>query len=236
MFNYNPKTINFANTTIPWHGMDSEESYTRNLKDKLALLKQYDWTNKSVDYSFNSNGFRCSEFTSNPTVMFLGCSNTFGTGLPIDAIWPELVAKSLNMKCANLAQAGGSLDTAFRMCLGYIDKIKPKIIFLLNPHGIRWEIVSKNSIDFFGIWTIDNIHKDYKNYMQEYIIDENNNYFNTYKNILAIESLCKERQIKFLNLKTGDLVKNDLARDLTHPGIRSNLKFANRVLSKLETQ
>jgi len=235
MFNYNSNTIDFANTSIPWYGMDSEKSYAKNLKEKSKLLKRYDWIDKSIDYSFNSKGFRCSEFTSDPTIMFLGGSVVLGTGLPVDTIWPELVAKSLNMKCANLGQGGGSFDTAFRMCLGYIDKIKPKIVIFLKPNGIRWEIVSESNIHFFGIWTMDK-DKIYKNYMQEYMIDENNNYFNTYKNILAIESLCKERQIKFLNFETSDLVKNDLARDLAHPGIRSNLQFANTVLSKLETQ
>jgi hypothetical protein len=236
MINYNSTDINFANSSMFWYGSDSKEVYTKNLKEKSALLKQYDWIDKSFDYSFNSNGFRCSEFTSDPTIMFLGGSTTCGTGLPVDATWPELVAKSLNMKCANLGQGGGSFDTAFRMCLGYIDKIKPKIVIFLQPGSFRWELISKDSIHFFGIWTIDTTYKAYKNYMQEYMIDENNNYFNTYKNILAIESLCKERQIKFLNFEPTHLVKNDLARDLAHPGIRSNLQFANTVLSKLETQ
>ena len=173
MINYNSTDINFANSSMFWYGLDSKESYTKNLKEKSALLKRYDWIDKSFDYSFNSKGFRCSEFTSDPTIMCLGGSTTFGTGLPVDNIWPELVAKSLNMKCANFGQGGGSFDTAFRMCLGYIDKIKPKIVIFLQTSGYRWELVSENTIRFFGIWSIDTTHKAYKNYMQEYLIDEN---------------------------------------------------------------
>jgi len=234
MINYNSADINFANSSQRWHGSDSEESYKKNLKEKSALLNEYGWNDKQFDYSFNSKGFRCSEFTSDPTIMFLGDSRTIGTGLPVDTIWSELVTKSLNMKCANLGQGGGSFDTAFRLCLGYIDKIKPKIVIFLQPGSYRWELISEDSIHFFGIWSIDTTHKDYKNYMQKYMIDENNNYFNNYKNILAIESLCKERQIKFLNFETKDLAKRDLARDLMHPGIQSHLQFSNKVLSKLE--
>lgn len=231
MLNYNSVYIYDANKSISWCGTDSYELYNKNLIEQPSLLKLNDWVGKSFKYSFNSNGFRCSEFTSDPTIMFLGCSCTCGIGLPVETIWPELVAKSLKMQCANLGQGGGSCDTAFRLCLGYIDKIKPKIVIFLQPTGIRWELVSKNIIKFLGIWGIDK--SNHRSYMQEYIIDENNNYFNSYKNILAIESLCEKRQIKFLHFDSLNHGHDGLARDLVHPGISANLKFSNMVLSKL---
>jgi hypothetical protein len=210
--------------------MDTEELYIKNLKERTSLLKLHNWIDSSFKYSFNSNGFRCVEFTSDSTIMFLGCSLTCGIGLPVESIWPELVAKTLNMRCANLGQGGGSADTAFRLCLGYIDKIKPKIIIFLKPPGIRWELISKDNIYYLGSWLEQCKTSDY---MKEYIIDENNNYFNNYKNILAIEYLCIKRKIQFLSFDSTDLIKSDLARDLTHPGIKSNLEFSNTVISKL---
>ena len=231
--NYNSKDINFASTSIPWHGSDSKDSYTKNLKERSSVLKLHGWIDKSFDYSFNSNGFRCDEFTSDPTIMCLGGSTTLGAGLPVDTIWPELVAKKLNMKCANLGQGAGSLDTAFRMCLGYIDKIKPKIVILLQPPSIRWELVSETNTYYLGNWFFRMDDFRFSEYMKEYMIDENNNYFNTCKNVLAIESLCNQRQIKFLNFEKFGRIENDLARDLMHPGVKTNLQFTDTVISKL---
>jgi hypothetical protein len=233
MFNYSSKDIDLANTSVPWHGSDSESSYKKNLKERPSILELHDWIGKSFNYSFNSNGFRCDEFTSDPTVMCLGGSTTLGAGLPIENVWTELVAKELNMKCANLGQGGGSFDTAFRFCVGYIDKIKPKIVIFLQPPSIRWELVSDNNIYHLGNWLLRLEKFPFTEYMKEYMIDENNNYFNTYKNLLAIELLCNQRQIKFLTFEKFGHVKDDLARDLKHPGIRTNLQFANTVISKL---
>jgi hypothetical protein len=218
--------------SIPWCPMDTAQLYMKNRIKNIKMLKQNGWMNNTFDYSFNSKGFRCKEFTSDPTIMFLGCSYTCGIGLPVETIWPELVAKSLKMKCANLGQGAGSCDTAFRLCLGYIDKIKPKIVIFLQPPNIRWELVSKNNINLLGIWAVDKI-SNYKSYIQDYSIDENNNYFNSYKNILAVESLCEKRQIKFLHFDSYNHGKSDLARDLVHPGIEANLQFSTIVLSKL---
>jgi hypothetical protein len=208
--------------------MDTKEFYEFNLIKNPELLKQYGWIDTTFDYSFNSAGFRCKEFTSKPTIMFLGCSHTCGIGLPVDNIWPELVAKSMNMECANLGQGGGSADTAFRLCLGWIDKIKPNIVIFLRPPSIRWEIVSENRIQFLGAGV--GIYAD--TYIQDYIIDDNNEYFNHRKNILAIESLCIQRNIKFLNFD-GLPALGDLARDLQHSGVNTHQQFANSVLSKI---
>jgi len=226
MPNYDSFYKQYCNTKLKWLSMDTEELYKKNLNKNRSLLEQHNWIDNPFTYSFNSKGFRCNEFTSNPTIMFLGCSFTCGIGLPVDAIWPELVSKALGMRCANLGQGGGSSDTAFRLCHGWIDRIKPKLVVFLQPPGIRWELVNANSIEFLSGSFGD---KKYPDYANQWIVDENNNYFNKIKNTLAIESLCNSRQIKFIKFNSmpdGE----DLARDLKHPGIQRHKLFAEQVL------
>jgi hypothetical protein len=120
--------------------MDTEQLYHKNLRDNYEELEKYGWIDRTILYKFNSLGFRCEEFTDDPSIMFLGCSHTQGIGLPIESIWPTIVSNELNLKCVNLGQAGCSSDTAFRLLHGYIDKINPKIVVYMDPPGMRFEL------------------------------------------------------------------------------------------------
>ena len=232
MFNYRSAYQHFAGTTVPWCSSDSEEMYKKNLTNHRQALADSGWIDNHFTYKFNSHGFRCDEFTTDPTIMFLGCSFTCGIGLPVDAIWPEQVSKELNMRCANLGQAGGSADTAFRLCHGWIDRINPKIVVFLQPPGIRWEVVDNNNIEFFGR---QHRLQSMRDYIYRYIVDDNNNYFNKTKNQLAIESMCASRNIKYLKLDASpdDNKWVHRARDLVHPGTGLHDSLAKEVLDKL---
>jgi hypothetical protein len=235
------------NQILHWNGSDTKDLYEKNLKNNYSELKKYGWIYNHFTYKFNSLGFRCDEFSDQPTLMALGCSYTMGIGLPVDKIWPELLAKDLNMKCANLGIGGGSLDTAFRMCEGYIDIINPKLVVLLEPPPARTEIFfhSDNNIPSrIGHWMID--HSNSNIIFEDSIIDftkiwitqENNYYFNREKNILAIKRLCMERNIKFIcephtELHYIDKPPESLARDLMHAGITSHEYFVKKLLSKI---
>ncbi len=222
----------YANKTLDWLPMDTKELYQKNLKHRFNDLMKYGWVDNHFTYKFNSLGFRCDEFTSDPTIMFLGCSYTIGMGLPIEKIWPELVSQKLKMRCANLGIGGGSSDGAFRLCYGYIDKIKPQIVVFMSPPGIRFELVTNNSINNVMVSDCD------YDLFKEWAIDENNNYFNLQKNILAIQMLCQQRNIKFVNVKHDLLHINydiiptiSLARDLAHPGVEAQIYGAEKILS-----
>jgi hypothetical protein len=238
MLNYNSIYKWYSNKSINWLPMDTEGLYHKNLVEQKTLLEKNNWIDYKFTYTFNSYGFRCTEFINKPTIMFLGCSFTCGIGLPIDTIWPELVTKQLNMQCANLGQGGGSSDTAFRLCLGWIDKINPEIIILLKPPRIRWELVNEKKIEFIRVNDITPMDH-LSHYMRKYCEDDNNDYFNTQKNIFAIEHLCHQRRIKFLNFETKSLANknntDDLARDLAHNGVKSNQQFANHVINNISS-
>jgi hypothetical protein len=229
--NYHSFYKEYANKTLAWLPMDTEELYKKNLKKNYQLLKHNNWIDKSFTYKFNSHGFRCNEFSTDPTIMFLGCSNTVGIGLPIESIWPEIVSNQLSMNCANFGQGAGSNDTMFRLCHGWIDVINPKIIVVLNAPGIRIETVNNSTIEFLSPTWSDR----HTSFLKEWGKDDNNNYFNTLKNNLAIKSMCEERKIKYIIIEDSKFFSYgiDNARDLAHLGISSNKNFAEFILNQL---
>ena len=229
--NFNSYYKKLANYSLHWLPGDTKTLYEKNLKENYQLLKSNNWIDSSFTYKFNSHGFRCDEFTDNPTVMFLGCSFTIGIGIPEETTWTNVVSKKLNMNCANLGQAAGSSDTAFRLCLGWIDIIKPQVVCLLPPHGIRLELVNNNSIHHYHARG-DHISEYYDNFLKDWSVDDNNDYFNTLKNTIAIESICTSRNIKYVSLEMEKFSKLDLARDLAHWGTVSNNNFAEYALTK----
>lgn len=238
MPNYESYHIDYASETLNWFSSDSLETYNHNVKNRLTDLQATGLMDYKFNYKFNSLGFRCDEFTNNPCIMFLGCSNTVGTGLPQENIWPELLSKKMNMQCANLGISGGSLDTSFRLCHGYIDRINPKIVVLLPSNGIRCEFVSNMGLENLGAWVFDTHYgvedSQYKNFYRMWSVDNNNDFFNREKNILAIESLCVKRNIKFVLAQQDALdTPGSFARDLQHYGIEAHKSFADKILLKL---
>lgn len=230
MINFNSYYKPLANTTVYWLPMDTEELYLSNLEKKFSLLEKNNWINKIIEYKFNSYGFRSEEFTSEPGIMFLGCSLTIGIGIPTEHRWTDIVSNNLKLKCYNLGIGGGSNDAAFRMCAGYIDKINPKIVIHRIPPGIRIESVTDNEIDNITINS-----NNFNQLTNRYAMQDQNDQLNRMKNLLAIENLCIKRNIKFIILDESVKVPYiDYARDLCHPGIKYNFNYAQLVNQIIE--
>lgn len=229
--NHNSVYKKYANQSIDWCPMDTEILYRQNLKNNYNILHSNGWINANFKYTFNSVGFRSEEFTDKPSIMFLGCSYTMGIGLPVNTVWSELVSKQLNLHCANLGIGGGSNDTSFRLCHGWLDKINPKLVIFLSPPGHRLELVNNHIIKLIGPYTTE-----YKDFLHRWNWDDNNDYFNSLKNELAIKSLCNSRNIKYVHFSAETLhgMMVDVARDLTHVGPKTHQLFADYVLTNID--
>jgi len=227
----------YAGQTLHWLPMDTEELYESNLKNRYNDLKSNGWINNPVTYKFNQDGFRSSEFTQDPSILFLGCSFTLGIGIPVKQIWPEIVSQQLNMQCANLGIAGSSSDTAFRLCYGWIDKIRPKIIVFALPPAARTELIVNGHVKFLSpAWAS---HDHYSNYLKDWITDDNNADLNQLKNKLAIKLICQDRGIKYVEIDPHEILLQqsgykfpmDFGRDLMHPGLIYHDNVSKIVLS-----
>ena len=232
--NFKSDYIQYAKSVQYWLPMDTEELYQYNLKHNRHLLEEHKWIDAEIKYEFNSYGFRCDEFSSDPTAMFLGCSFTCGIGLPKQMIWPEILSQHLGLRCANLGIGGGSPDTAFRLCLGYIELIKPKILFYLEPPEGRVELVSDiESINITA--SCDNNDKNIANFYKLWIQGGYHNVkLNALKNALSIQKLCDNIDIPCYILSMVDFLKLDLARDLVHGGAFSHAAFANKIFDRIK--
>jgi hypothetical protein len=64
--------------------------------------------------------------------------------------------------------------------------------------------------------------------------DDTNSYMNKIKNISALELLCNKHNIKFIvpdPIYQEGIYQWDLARDLSHPGVKTHEKFADYLLN-----
>jgi len=218
--------IDLANKELYWLPMDTEKLYKENLNNKKELLEKYNWIDSNFTYKFNSHGFRCNEFTNDPSIVFLGCSITAGIGIPLEATWASLVSAELNLACYNLGIGGSSNDTAFRLANSWLERIKPKVVVFCQTYDHRIEIFDSEG-------SIANISSELPEFYNTWLSNKYNATLLKVKNRLAIAQLCNLLNIKFLYVNVEDIHYQDLARDLAHPGIQTNIDFSKSVLKKL---
>ena len=200
----------------------------KNLQNRYSLLEENGWVNKTFIYSINKEGFRSNEFKDNTDIMFLGCSNTFGVGLPENNTWPYLLSEKLKNSFVNLGVPGGSLKTVFRMLHGWADKLNPKIVIILSPPEARTEVMTSQRE--FKQYILHLELAKFGEYGRHYIIDEHNLELDTLIFRLSIERICNLKKIKLIYLPRWVGDSTDLARDLSHYGVKSNLTMADLIL------
>jgi hypothetical protein len=85
-------------------------------------------------YSANSKKFRSPEFIENPDILTFGCSQTWGVGIPDNAVWPKVLSELTGMSYANIAVSGSSIMEDVMGCISYIEDYgQPKYIVGLMP-------------------------------------------------------------------------------------------------------
>ena len=221
----------YAGQELEWLGMDSKETYEENLINKRELLEQHGWLDRKITYKFNKHGFRSDEFSEGDSVMFLGCSHTIGVGLPLESTWTYLVAQRLNLKYYNLSIGGGSNDSAFRMAYNYVPILKPKLVIFLLPRANRLEVISHEN-DIYNVGP-EYYPEHYHGFFDSWLSNDDNPNINLMRNLLAINSLCDMHKIKFLYFYQSKMPRLDLARDLAHRGVVSNVEISNIVVNEV---
>jgi hypothetical protein len=116
-------------------------------------------------------------------ILAIGCSQTFGVGVPEEYIWSSIIEKTTGMKVANLGICGGSAEQIAASAISYLNIVgKPKYIFAFMPDCLRY------------FHTIDRIF--YKN---------KKDHFLSKKDVTYITS----SQLKTMDFETGELYLKD---------------------------
>lgn len=225
--NYN----HLAGKTVHWDTSDNETTYKQNLIDNRSVLERLEYIDYSIDYQFNSEGFRSPEFNQSFDILCFGCSFTFGTGLKYEHTWPAVLGQITNMSCANLGHPGSSNDTVFRFADYYLAKLKPKYAIWLQTDSGRLEIIN-GATSLNLIPAHDHICAQ-DNYIKFWVDTEYNQEINLRKNTLAFEKICDSLSIKSIIVKRDQLKQIDLARDLSHPGPKSQKQLAELISVQL---
>lgn len=233
--------IDFATTRKPmvtqWQGLDLEETYNRNLEDPAAraLLSRWGWIDTPINYEINSWGFRssgCREFDSidEPSILTVGCSFTFGTGLPEKDVWAKLLADRLGLALINLATPGQGFSLTTRWLLDQGHTLKqPKMlaIFVPPPGRITWLVPG------FG-YIMGNTYsmKEFDRYPEIVNNRSVNAFAHYYADIQTINLWAEHRGIPVYFCDGAefdpDTFESGLARDLKHLGVPWQIKIAEK--------
>lgn len=223
-----------SNESLDWFPTDSEESFNRMMQEPehREYFAKMGWDQPgSITYKFNSQGFRCEEFSDGPYLLALGCSYTIGIGLPVESTWPEILAKKMGVKCANLGWGGYSADSCYRLAEYWIPKLNPVYVCMLAPPRNRIELsldpTLNNSsnllVEVFMPQSMSAIFNENDVYLNHWFLNEDNGRINSRKNARAIKSICNELGIKSSVKHCEDYMTRSreeigYARDYLHGG------------------
>lgn len=139
---------NFSDVRLDFFGVDNANLY-KKLSSKDASYKRY-WESpdNKISYHFNKYGFRVENDRSvytdeNKNAIFIGCSHTFGLGVPWGHTWVSQVSSHIGRTPINLGVCGGSLDTCFRLFYLWQRFLKADHAFLLIPPWPRFEKITR---------------------------------------------------------------------------------------------
>ena len=139
-----------------WYASDTEEQFDKNQPNG--------WTKDSITYSFNSHGYRSQEFVKNEnfTVLSIGCSVSFGSGLSLEQTWPEKFCRKLEKNIYkpvnnfNFSKVGQGNDYIVRKLYKVIPVIQPDLVLIYFSESSRREyILDDNRLYSVGAWWTD---------------------------------------------------------------------------------
>jgi hypothetical protein len=237
--------------TCEWLHNDTREGYLA--RGGHPLYGEHD-----VQYSFNSLGYRCPEFSTKADlrIVAIGCSYVFGVGLPQGHLFHERFAAKVRSQFSrtvvlwNLATSGASNDYISRLLLQALPLLDPHIVLVHFTHLCRREYVSIENkvVKYLPSHTPPSavnkeIYRYFKALSSPY--DDELNYFRNYK---TVENALGRRCWMYSSPEwhptppyvnrdrfVGQLSPIDKARDGDHPGPESNRLLASLYWDKFLT-
>lgn len=222
-----------------WQGTDEQHLYTKNLKTQP---KDWKYATADVNYTMNSDGFRCSEFNSiewNNSVVWVGCSITFGTGVDDAETVTEYFSQLSGLPVVNLGQQGVGIDYIVDTLNHlHLSGIKPKHIVIQFPHTSR-TLRFRNPEKFENL-SVHSPFKDFQKYFFIYKYHQTgyNLMFKRMVDVAYPDAVCYTTHsyvadaLDVWDLDPGKLRVGDYARDLSHPGAVYHQAVAQQIYQR----
>lgn len=215
------------NKTTQWFPSDTKELWKKNLKKHPDKIQKLGWTEDSIEYCFDSLGFRNdTDFDAKKDYnLVLGCSHTFGIGVRNEHVWFNYLTDKFNEPFYNAAIPGGSIGGCVRSLLGLQQKgMKIRRVFVLLPDRTRYEVYDNST----GAWEVVSWWTNHPKDLTKFLLDEISLTMFYETNKLALQQLCYANDIELIDLPVdaGDDIDiricGDLqGRDLMHSGIKT---------------
>ena len=197
--------------SLKWVPMDTEDNFNQLKKDGFPNRFDVD----SFNYEVNIHGFRCDDFNTfdftKQSIVYLGCSHTFGIGSPEEDIWCSILHKLLQehynteFNLINLGVGGGCIDDYLRF-MPYIKKFNPHMIISCTSPMHRMLLPYDEDIhgydSYKGLWS----EKNRNNNAFHELLKYNNEYFiYKYDMILqVVKSITDAMNIEFYKANIRD--------------------------------
>lgn len=113
----------------------------------MGLSRNKIFVDVNTEYKNNSFGYRGEDWEGSPDILTLGCSNTYGVGVPITGNWPSILSKISNRDVRNLSFPGASIQQLVSMAFKSFEIFgNPKTILCLFPDPYRIKIPSNENL------------------------------------------------------------------------------------------
>jgi hypothetical protein len=247
-----PRSGNVQSCEMLWYGMDGEEEYRKHGGHPR-------YTADSIRYRYNAQGYRCPEFDADASIRIIsiGCSHTFGQGLPQEDIFHELLAERLRTELNtsvinwNLGRCGSSNDYIARLLHLAVPFLKPDLVLILFTHFTRREYLVANGrwVNYNPSWEpSDPVGIEVADCFSK-LASEWDDLLNFFRNYKSIESLLAGRPWLYSLMRDSDPdpIRDhldgarrvdacrviDRARDNGHPGPETNRQRSEAFWQKL---
>ena len=186
-----------------------------------------------VDYTHNSLGYRTYENIPKNYGLAVGCSHTYGQGLKVEERWSTLVEESSGVDIINLGTCGTGINFILLNLLRLITSNveSPKFIIMQCPSEQRLTLPKLDSTT--------NVVPQHSRFASLYKDDSIECHSRECYDL--IHKLCKKEKIKIIDFyfwnssieKSKQVEVLDFARDMDHPGIKTQHLVKEYVMSKL---
>lgn len=233
-------------TSTKFYGKDQPGAFILQGKGQdiftSHLTQTYDWDKHNFEYTWNSLGLRGPEpdYDASTKILLAGGSNSFGTGVPVEYSFPWLLAEKMQANYINISDVD-CLSDLINPLEKFVD-YNPDYVIINDTRFIQ--LYGWMMIDLYKIKDIENtqVYKEiFKSCDQMFLktfecyvkvlFPNSQIYFVYSKRRAWKDDVTQFKQITPILLDSELYV--DIGRDNTHPGIESNINFAEKIYNSI---